>query len=66
MPATLIHGTVTNGVIVPDDAASLPEGASVQIVFTDDADYDAEMQAWDAASGEAWAMIGHWERDEAS
>lgn len=66
MPNTLIHGIVTNGVIVPDRGASLPEGASVEIGLADTSSYDAEMRAWDTASAHAWAMIGEWEREEAS
>ena len=66
MPTTLIHGIVTNGVIVPDHHASLPEGASVQIVLANTSDYAAEMRAWDEASAHAWASIDEWEREEAS
>jgi hypothetical protein len=32
-----IHGTVVNGVIVPDNNQPLPEGARVEIVLADEA-----------------------------
>ena len=62
-----IPGIVKNGVIVPQTNEGLAEGTHVEIVVeptTIPAELKAEMQAWDHASDEAWAMIEKWEAEE--
>ncbi len=62
-----IPGIVKNGVVVPQTHAQLAEGTHVEIVVEPTAispELRAEMQAWDHASDEAWAMIDEWEAEE--
>ncbi|QDV15122.1 hypothetical protein CA51_50340 [Rosistilla oblonga] len=62
-----IPGIVKDGVIVPQATQQLAEGTHVEIVVEPEsipAELRAEMQAWDQASDEAWAMIEKWEAEE--
>ncbi|WP_417740194.1 hypothetical protein [Rosistilla oblonga] len=62
-----IPGIVKDGVIVPQASQQLAEGTHVEIVVEPEsipAELRAEMQAWDQASDEAWAMIEKWEAEE--
>ena len=64
---TSIPGIVKNGVIVPQTKSELPEGAHVEIILEPrsvPAKLQNELDAWDRASDEAWAMIDKWEADE--
>ena len=62
----VIGGIVKNGVILPEGDAELPEGARVQIIVAAGGippDLQAELDAWERAGDEAWAMIDHWEQE---
>lgn len=62
-----IPGIVRNGVVVPQANQALAEGTHVEIVVDPEfipAELQAEMQEWDRASDEAWAMIDKWEAEE--
>lgn len=64
---TSIPGIVKNGVVVPQSREPLAEGTHVEIVVEPagiSEELRAEMQAWDSASDEAWAMIEKWEAEE--
>ena len=60
-----IHGVIRGGVVVPDTHQSLPEGTEVEISF-DPAELPQELkdelEAWNRASDDAWAMIEDWEQ----
>ncbi|QDS90800.1 hypothetical protein EC9_50170 [Rosistilla ulvae] len=58
---------VKDGVVVPQSRQPLAEGTHVEIMVEPEsipADLRAEMQAWDQASDEAWAMIEKREAEE--
>ena len=63
----VLHGIVRGGVVVPEKALDLPEGARVEITVASthseeaDAELAAEMAAWERAGDQAWAMIERWE-----
>lgn len=62
-----IPGIVKNGVVVPQSHEHLAEGTHVEIVVEPTAippELRAELQVWDQASDEAWAMIEKWEAEE--
>jgi len=62
-----IPGIVKNGVVVPQSREPLVEGTHVEIIVEPSGIPDElriEMQAWDNASDEAWAMIEKWEAEE--
>ena len=62
-----IPGIVKNGVVVPQSRELLAEGTHVEIVIEPAGIPEAlrvELQAWDTASDEAWAMIEKWEKEE--
>lgn len=64
----VVYGVVRDGVVVPVEGASLPEGVRAAVVITPDgvpADLQAELAAWEAASDEAWSLIDEWEMAEA-
>jgi hypothetical protein len=64
---TSIPGIVKNGVVVPQTDAKLPDGAHVEIVLTPESatpEIVDELDAWEAASDEAWALIDQWEAEE--
>jgi hypothetical protein len=60
-------GIVKNGVVVPQNDIPLPDGAHVDILISP-ADVTpalkSELERWDKASDEAWAMIDQWEAEE--
>ena len=63
----VIPGIVKNGLVVPQNDTSLPDGAHVDIILGP-ADVPPELQAewdqWEKASDAAWAMIDEWEAEE--
>jgi hypothetical protein len=62
-----IPGIVKNGVVVPQSREPLAEGTHVEIIVEPAAipeELRIELQAWDNASDEAWAMIEKWEAEE--
>ncbi|HRX79404.1 MAG TPA: hypothetical protein P5307_10115 [Pirellulaceae bacterium] len=64
---TSIPGIVKNGVVVPQANQRLVEGTHVEIIVEPEAmsaELKLELQAWDQASDEAWAMIEKWEAEE--
>lgn len=64
----IIRGIVRNGLVVPDYAERLIEGARVGILLPGPNAVDeltAEFAAWDQAGAAAWAMIDTWERETA-
>jgi hypothetical protein len=63
----VIPGIVKNGVVVPQNDTPLPDGARVNILIsptdvTPELKY--ELDQWEKASDEAWAMIDRWEAEE--
>ena len=63
----VIPGIVKNGLVVPQSDTPLPDGAHVDILLgpTDmDPALQAELEQWEKASDEAWAMIDEWEAEE--
>ena len=63
----VIPGIVKNGVVVPQNDTPLPDGARVDILIspTDVTPaLESELDQWDKASDEAWAMIDAWEAEE--
>jgi hypothetical protein len=65
----VLHGTVRDGVIIPDKGFALPDGATVEIVFAGDFtdlpdSFRAELAAWDQAGADAWSLIEEWGHDE--
>ena len=63
----VIPGIVKNGIVVPQNDTPLPDGAHVDIVIGP-ADVtpalQAEVDQWEKASDEAWAMIDRWEAED--
>ena len=63
----VIPGIVKNGMVVPQTDTPLPEGVHVDIHIGPaavPAALKSELEQWDKASGEAWAMIEQWEAEE--
>ena len=63
----VIPGIVKNGVVVPQNATPVPEGAHVEIVLRPTEvppELRSELDQWEKASDEAWAMIDEWEAEE--
>ena len=63
----VIPGIVKNGLVVPQNDTPLPEGIHVDIHLGPadvPADLKSELDQWDKASDEAWAMIEKWEAEE--
>ena len=63
----VIPGIVKNGVVVPQNDTPLPDGTRVDILIspTDVTPaLESELDQWDKASDEAWAMIDQWEVEE--
>ena len=61
----IIPGIVRNGVVVPQGATVLPEGARVEIALPVAAvppDLQAEFDAWERLGDEAWGFITEWEK----
>lgn len=64
----VVPGIVKGGMVMPQSDTSLPEGAHVDILLREPEitpELAAEMQLWESASDEAWALIDEWERDDA-
>jgi hypothetical protein len=62
-PSTL-HGTVRNGVVVPDEGITLPEGLRVEIVAPHvPPELQEEFAMWEAASDEDFAAFEEMLRD---
>ena len=62
-----IPGIVKNGVVVPQNDTPLPEGAHVEILMSPaemPPELQSELNQWEKASDEAWAMIDEWEAEE--
>jgi hypothetical protein len=65
----IIPGIVKNGLIIPQSNLPLPEGTRVDIHIPPPEitpELQAEFDAWERASDEAWAQIEQWERKEKS
>jgi hypothetical protein len=63
----VIPGIVKNGMVVPQNDIPLPDGAHVTILIGPAEVTPAlksELEQWDKASDEAWAMIEQWEAEE--
>ena len=63
----VIPGIVRNGVVVPQNDTPLPDGAHVEIVMSPaevPPELQSELDQWEKASDEAWAMINEWEVEE--
>ncbi len=63
----VIPGIVKNGVVVPQNDTPLPDGARVDILISPTdvtPELESELDQWDKASDEAWAMIDRWEAEE--
>ncbi len=63
----IFPGIVKNGVVVPEGKAVLPDGAHVSILVTTSEippELQAETQAWERASDEAWRVIHQMEKEE--
>ena len=63
----VIPGIVKNGVVVPQNDTPLPDGVRVDILISPTdmtPELEAELDQWDKASDEAWAMIDRWEAEE--
>ena len=53
--------------VVPPNDTPLPEGAHVDIILGPvhgPHELQAELEQWDKASDEAWAMIDQWETED--
>ncbi len=62
----VIPGIVKGGVVVPQHEMSLPKSNRVEThVKPADIppDLESELDQWDKASAEAWAMIDEWEAE---
>ena len=63
----VIPGIVKNGMVVPQTDTPLPDGAHVDILIGPadvTPELKSELDQWDKASDEAWAMIEQWEAEE--
>jgi hypothetical protein len=63
----VIPGIVKNGVVVLQNDTPLPDGTRVDILISPTdvtPELEAELDQWDKASDEAWAMIDRWEAEE--
>jgi hypothetical protein len=63
----VIPGIVKNGMVVPQNDTLLPDGAHVDILVGPadvTPELKSELDQWDKASDEAWAMIEQWEAEE--
>ncbi len=61
-----IPGIVRNGVVVPQTENQLPDGTHVEIILQPTGmtpELKAELEAWESAGDEAWAMIDEWESE---
>ena len=63
----VVPGIVRNGLVVPQNKTPLPEGTHVEIVIGPaeiTPELRAEIQRWERAGDEAWAMIEQWEKED--
>jgi hypothetical protein len=63
----VIPGIVKNGMVVPQNDTLLPDGTHVNILVGPadvTPELKSELDQWDKASDEAWAMIEQWEAEE--
>ena len=63
----VIPGIVKNGMVIPQNDTPLPDGAHVAILIDPEdvtPELKSELERWDKASDEAWAMIEQWEAEE--
>lgn len=63
----VIPGIVKNGIVVPQNDTPLPDGAHVDILISPadvTPDLKSELDQWEKASDEAWAMMDQWEEEE--
>ena len=63
----VIPGIVRNGVVVPQNDTPLPDGAHVEILLSlaeVPPELQSELDRWEKASDEAWAMIDEWKAEE--
>lgn len=64
---TVLRGKFTDGVIVLDNTAELPEGTAVTVIPQPQempAEMRQEFSAWDRAGADAWKLITEWEDQE--
>lgn len=60
-------GIIKNGVVVPQNDTPLPNGVHVEILIRSvdmTPELKSELNQWDKASDEAWALIDQWEAKE--
>ncbi len=65
-PHVLVPGIVQNGVVVPMEKYSLPEGARVEIFLSIPEltpKLKAEFEDWERVGDEAWSLIDQWEKE---
>lgn len=63
----VIPGIVKNGIVVPQNDTPLPDGAHVDILISPadvTPELKSELDQWEKASDEAWAMMDQWEAEE--
>jgi len=63
----VIPGIVKNGIVVPQNDTPLPDGAHVDILISSadvTPELKSELDQWEKASDEAWAMMDQWEAEE--
>ena len=63
----VIPGIVKNGMVVPQNDTPLPDGAHVDILISPPdvtPELKSELDQWDKASDESWAMLDQWEAGE--
>ena len=63
----VVPGIVKNGIVVPRHKATLPEGMHVEIVISPaelTPELLAEIERWERAGDEAWALIDQWEKED--
>ena len=66
-PRVVSPGIVNNGLVVPQHATPLPEGAHVGILIGPaemTSALPAELAPWEQASDVAWTMLDQWEGDD--
>ncbi|HEY7712154.1 MAG TPA: hypothetical protein VIG57_19240 [Candidatus Entotheonella sp.] len=63
----VIPGIVKNGIVVPQNDTPLPDGVHVDILISPadvTPELKSELDQWEKASDEAWAMMDQWEAEE--
>ena len=62
-----IPGIIKDGVVVPQSNTPLPNGIYVDILIRPvdmTPELKSELDQWDKASDEAWALIDQWEAED--